>query len=108
MPSKLARSLGGVHVWYWREEAGISIYTLGTRKIKAQALSSECDLENGAEDGEPRLGIGYRDRPYYSLYGAGTLVTKIINAIIDDTKRWRLNPNLVLCICALFLCHYVV
>jgi hypothetical protein len=31
----------------------------------------------------------------YSVYGAGTSVTKIINAIIDDTKRGRLNPNLV-------------
>ncbi|KAI2501964.1 hypothetical protein MHU86_12517 [Fragilaria crotonensis] len=32
----------------------------------------------------------------YSVYGAGTSVTKIINAIIDDRKRGRLNPNLVM------------
>jgi hypothetical protein len=30
----------------------------------------------------------------YSVNGAGTSVTKIINAIIDDRKRGRLNPNL--------------
>ena len=32
----------------------------------------------------------------YSVYGAQTSVTKIINAIIDDKKRGRLNPNLVM------------
>ena len=32
----------------------------------------------------------------YSVYGAGTSVTKIINAIIDDRKRGRLNPNLAM------------
>ena len=32
----------------------------------------------------------------YSVYGAGTSVTKIINAIIDDRKRGRLNSNLVM------------
>ena len=31
----------------------------------------------------------------YAVCGAGTLLTKIINAIIDDTKRGRMNPNLV-------------
>ena len=32
----------------------------------------------------------------YAVYGAQTSVTKIINAIIDDKKRGRLNPNLVM------------
>ena len=32
----------------------------------------------------------------YVVYGAQTSVTKIINAIIDDKKRGRLNPNLVI------------
>jgi hypothetical protein len=32
----------------------------------------------------------------YVEFGAQTSVTKIINAIIDDKKRGRLNPNLVM------------
>ena len=32
----------------------------------------------------------------YSVYCAQTSVTKIIYAIIDDKKRGRLNPNLVM------------
>jgi len=32
----------------------------------------------------------------YVVYGAQISVTKIINAIIDDKKRGRLNPNLVM------------
>jgi hypothetical protein len=32
----------------------------------------------------------------YVVYGAQTSVAKIINAIIDDKKRGRLNPNLVM------------
>ncbi len=31
-----------------------------------------------------------------SVYGVGTSVTKIIDAIIDDRKRGRLNPNFVM------------
>ncbi|KAI2499288.1 hypothetical protein MHU86_15208 [Fragilaria crotonensis] len=39
------------------EEASIAVYTLGTWKIQAQVFSSECDLENGAKDGEQRFDL---------------------------------------------------
>ncbi len=48
---------GKVHVWHWREEACISVYTLGRWKIRAQVFLSESNLENGTEDVEPRLDI---------------------------------------------------
>jgi hypothetical protein len=38
----------------------------------------------------------------YVVYGAQTSVTKIINAIIDDKKRDRLNPHLVMCLFFVF------
>jgi hypothetical protein len=41
-----------------------------------------------------RIISGMATDQIYAVYGAQTRVTKIINAIIDDKKRGRLNPNL--------------
>ena len=102
MPAKW--SLGRAHVWRWREEASISVYTLGTWKIKAQVFCWNVIWRMILRMVNRGLTSDTVIHNIYSVVyaGTGTSVTKIIN-VIDDRKRGRLNPNLELCNCSSFL-----
>ena len=98
VPSQPVWPVDRIHSWFRREEACISVFTLWTRKIKTQVFSSQRSLENGEALGGLGHYIWHGNWPNIrSIWaGAQTSVTKIINAIIDDKKRGRLNPNLVM------------
>jgi hypothetical protein len=54
-------------------------------------------MEDGAADGNRGLMSNVAIDCIYSVYGALAAqmsTTKIVNAIIDDPKRGRLNPNI--------------
>ena len=89
------QSLHIVHDWPWGEEATVTVHTAGGAwPSQTQVLSSECYLEGGAMTCEDGIVFNAAITIIYTLHGAQMSVTKVMNGVIEDKERGRLNPNL--------------